>query len=491
MIDLTLTQALNKLKSREISATELTRAHLARIEQLNPELNAYITVTAERALTDAAAADARYAANNALPLDGIPIGMKDLFATRGIRSTGASKMLENFIPEYESTVSQNLINAGTVLLGKTNMDEFAMSGTGRTSFFGPSVNPYSRDIKLMPGGSSSGSVAAVAGGLCMAATGSDTGDSIRFPSSLTGLVGMKPTYGLCSRFGCFAYASSLDHPGSIARTVDDAAALLGAMAGCDARDSTSYPMADSVAEKLRAGIHAADMHGLRIGVIRQVMDAPGIADDMRAMFDKYIRDLTAAGAEIIDLDVPHIMMTGTLYGIISRAEAASNLARYDGMKYGLRVDGNDLVETYMKTRAAGFGENVKFRMLTGAITQTKDFYDPCFVQAAKVRRLLANEFDAAMEKCDVILTPSAPSAAIALDADLSADAARVSNAMLVPMNMLGMPGCSVPAGRNAAGLPMGLHVAGAFGDDVRVLSVAKYIEGMANLDNRPTIVMGK
>ncbi|MBD5389197.1 Asp-tRNA(Asn)/Glu-tRNA(Gln) amidotransferase subunit GatA [bacterium] len=491
MIDLTISEALQKLKSREISATELTRAHLDRIEQLNPELNAYITVTAERALADAAAADARYADGTARILDGIPIGMKDLFATRGIRSTAGSKMLENFIPEYESTVSQNLINMGTVLLGKTNMDEFAMSGTGRTSYFGPSVNPYSRDVKLMPGGSSSGSVAAVAAGLCMAATGSDTGDSIRFPSSLTGLVGMKPTYGLCSRYGCFAYASSLDHPGSIARTVDDAAILLGAMAGCDAHDSTSFPGADAVAEKLRAGITPADVRGLRIGIIRETMDAPGIADDVRAMFDRYVHDLAAMGAEIVELSVPHVMLTGTLYGVISRAEAASNLARYDGMKYGLRVDGADLNDTYRKTRAAGFGDNVKHRMLTGAITQTADFYTPCFVQAAKVRRLLANEFDAAMEKCDVILSPAAPTAAFPLTDDLNADAARVSNAMLVPMNMLGMPGCSVPAARNAAGLPMGLHIAGAFGDDVQVLSVAKVIEGMAALDNRPTIVMGK
>lgn len=491
MINLTLTQALCKLKSREISATELTRVHLDRIEKLNPELNAYITVTADRAMADAAAADARYDAGNALPLDGIPIGMKDLFATRDIRTTAGSRMLENFVPQYESTVSQNLINTGTVLLGKTNMDEFAMSGTGRTSFFGPSVNPYSRDVKLMPGGSSSGSVAAVSAGMCMAATGSDTGDSIRFPSSLTGLVGIKPTYGLCSRYGCFAYASSLDHPGSIARTVDDAAALLAGMAGYDVHDSTSYPGADSVVDALRGGIHSAPIRGLRIGIIREIANAPGIDDDMQKTFMKYIHDMTAAGAEIVEISIPHIMHTATLYGIISRAEAASNLARYDGMRYGLRVEGDDLIDTYMKTRAAGFGENVKFRMLTGAITQTKEFYDPLFVHAAKVRYLLTHEFDMAMEKCDVILTPSAPGAAIALDADLGDDAARISNAMLVPMNMTGMPGCSVPAAHNESGLPLGLHVAGAFGDDVRVLAVAKCIEEMANLDNRPTIVMGR
>ena len=491
MINLTISEALKKLNAREISAVELTRAHLARADELNSELNAFITMTPERAIADADASDARRKSGDAKILDGIPIGMKDLFATRGIRTTAGSRMLENFVPEYESTVSQKFIDAGTVLVGKTNMDEFAMAGTGRTSYFGATTNPYSHDIKLMPGGSSSGSVAAVAAGLCMGATGSDTGDSIRYPASLTGLVGMKPTYGLCSRFGCFAFASSLDTPGPIARTVDDTALLLGAMAGCDAHDSTSSPIADDVAKKLLNGINAANVRGMRIGVIREIMAADGIADDMRAMFTKHIDDLRAAGAEIIDVSVPHIMLTGTLYAVISRAEASSNLSRYDGMRYGLRVEGNDLNDTYMKTRAAGFGDNVKFRMLTGVIGLTKDFYEPLFIQATRIRRMLANELDAALNMCDVILTPSAPCATFPLDSDLSDAAGRVSNAMLVGLNLAGLPGCSVMGGKNSDGLPLGMHVVGAWGDDVRVLEMAKYIESAANIDNRPTTVMGK
>lgn len=491
MIDLTITQALAKLKKREISATELTRAHLARIEKLNPELNCYITVTPERALADAAAADARYAAGEELPLDGIPLGMKDLFATRGIRTTAGSRMLENFIPEYESTVSQKCADAGTVMLGKTNMDEFAMSGTGRTSYFGATKNPYGRDTALMPGGSSSGSVAAVAAGLAMAATGSDTGDSIRFPSSMTGLVGIKPTYGLCSRWGCIAFASSLDHPGAIARTVDDAAVLLAAMAGHDPKDSTSAPLADDVARQLRAPIEPVNLRGLRIGIVREVMAAPGIADDMRAMFARNVDALRTAGAEIIDVSVPHVMMTDVLYAVISRAEASSNLARYDGMRYGLRIEGEDLADTYKKTRAAGFGKNVKFRLLTGSIALTKDFYEPCFVQAARVRRLMADEFAAVFEQCDLVISPSAPCAAFPLENDLNAAEATASNAMLVPMNLAGLPGCSVAGGRNANGLPLGMHVAGPQFSDAKVLQLAKVIEQMAALDNRPTTVMGK
>ena len=442
LIDLTITQALEKLKSREISATELARAHLDRIEKLNPELNAYITVTAERAMADAATSDARYANGEARILDGIPIGMTDLFTTRGIRTTAGSKMLENFIPEYESTVSGKCINAGTVLLGKTNMDEFAMSGTGRTSYFGATKNPYSRDTALMPGGSSSGSVAAVAAGLCMAATGSDTGDSIRFPSALTGLVGMKPTYGLCSRWGCIAFASSLDHPGAIARNVDDCALLLGAMAGHDKNDSTSAPIADEIAAQLQQTLAPIDLHGVRIGIVSEVINSPAISPDVREMFNRNIEQLRGMGAEIIEVSIPHVMLTSVLYAVISRAESSSNLSRYDGMKYGLRVDGDNLIDTYMKTRAAGFGDNVKFRMITGSIALTKDFYDSCFVKAAQVRRLLTEEVNAALQQCDFIISPAAPRAAFPLNEDLTADEADISNAALVPMNLAGLPGCT-------------------------------------------------
>lgn len=490
IIDLTVTELLAKLKSREITSIDVTTAYINRITELNPELNAYITVTRERAMADAAASDARYAAGNPLPLDGIPIGMKDLFATRGIRTTAASKMLENFIPEYESTVSQKLRDAGTVLLGKTNLDEFAMSGTGKTSFFDATLNPHKMDKKLTPGGSSSGSAAAIAAGMCAIATGTDTGDSIRVPASFTGIVGMKPTYGLCSRFGCIAYSSSLDHPGPMARTVDDCALMLSVMAGHDKNDSTSSPYADEIATALSQPLNALPLGGLKIGIISEFKDVD-YNSDMKKLFNDYVAKLRDAGAEIIDVSVPHIMNTGTMYAVISRAEASSNLARYDGMRYGLRVDGTDLADTYAKTRSAGFGDNVKYRLVTGSAMLTHDFYKPCFLQAAKVRRIIDNELIAAFEKCDLILTPSATRPAYPLDETMPDAESDLSNAMLVAMNMSGLPACSVPAGFDSNGLPLGLHVAGRRLDDVRVLQFAKQIETMANINNRPTKVMGK
>ena len=354
MIDLTIVEALKKLKSREISATELTRAHLARIEKYGTELNCYITTTPERALRDAAAADERYANGTPRVLDGIPIAMKDLFATRGIRTTAASRILENFIPEYESTISQKLIDAGTVLLGKANLDEFAMGTFSKTSFFGAPVNPWQMEKRLTAGGSSGGSTSAVAGGLAIAATGTDTGGSIRFPSAMTGLVGMKPTYGLCSRWGCVAFASSLDTPGPITRTVDDAALMLSAMAGHDDKDSTSSPNAHFESDGNLQPI-LGDGKKLRVGVIKEFNDVK-ISDDMKNLFEKRIADLKSMGAEIVEVSIPNILDALAAYYIIAPAEASSNLARYDGMKYGLRVEGEDLIDTYKKTRAAGFGE---------------------------------------------------------------------------------------------------------------------------------------
>ncbi len=491
LIDLTLTTALSKLKSGEITCTSLTVAYMDRIEKLNPELNAYITVTRERALADAAESDKRYANGTARELEGIPMVMKDNFCTRGIRTTAGSYMLENFIPEYESTVSQKLIDAGCVLLGKSNMDEFAMAGTGKTSYFGAAINPYNADKKLTPGGSSSGAVTAVASGMALCATGSDTGDSIRIPASFTGLVGFKPTYGLCSRFGCIAFASSLDHPGPIARTVDDCALMLSAMAGHDKNDSTSAPNADEIVNNLKSALGPIELKGLRIGVIREINDAPGISDDMKSVVDKHIENLRANGAEIVTVSIPHIMLTATLYRVIARAEASSNLARYDGMRYGLRVEGKDLNDTYMKTRAAGFGDNVKFRLVTGSTMLTHNFYEPCFVQAAKIRRMIDNEFIAAFEQCDLILTAGAPCAAYPLSDSLNDDQDEISSAMLVSANMSGLPAISVPGGRNADGLPLGIHIVGRRFDDVRVLQLAKNIESFANLDNRPTKVIGE
>lgn len=488
MIDLTITEALEKLKSREISATELTKAYLDRIEKYGSELNCYITITPERALADAAASDARYADGNTLPLDGIPIGMKDLFATKGIRTTAASHMLENFIPEYESTVSQNLIDAGTVLLGKTNLDEFAMGTFSKTSYFGAPVNPWQLERKLTAGGSSGGATSAIAGGLAIAGTGTDTGGSIRFPSAVTGLVGMKPTYGLCSRWGCVAFASSLDTPGPIARTVDDAALLLSAMASHDPKDSTSA----------KAGFHAhtplepvlGDGKKLRVGVIKEFADVE-ISPDMKKLFEARIADLKSIGAEIVEVSIPNILDALAAYYIIAPAEASSNLARYDGMRYGLRVEGNDLIDTYKKTRAAGFGEEVQRRMIVGTAVLSSESYEVYFMQAARVRRMIADSFNKAFEQCDLILCPSSAGTAMPLDSDLTPLEYYALDLFTVAMNLAGIPACSVPAGLAENGLPLGVQVVGKRFDDMRVLQLAKHIEQFAGVDNHPTKIMGK
>lgn len=488
MIDLTITEALEKLKSGDISSTELTKAYLDRIEKYGAELNCYITITPERALADAAASDARYAAGNPLPLDGLPIGMKDLFATKGIRTTAASHMLENFVPEYESTVSQKFIDAGTVLLGKTNLDEFAMGTFSKTSYFGAPVNPWQLERKLTAGGSSGGTTSAVAAGLAIGGTGTDTGGSIRFPSAITGLVGMKPTYGLCSRWGCVAFASSLDTPGPIARTVDDAALLLSAMAGHDKKDSTS---AD-------AGFHAhtplepilGNGKKLRVGVIKEFANVE-ISSDMKQIFEARIADLKSAGAEIVEVSIPNILDALAAYYIIAPAEASSNLARYDGMRYGLRVEGSDLIDTYKKTRAAGFGEEVQRRMIVGTAVLSSESYEVYFMQAARVRRMLAYSFNAAFEQCDLIVCPSSAGPAMPLDSDLTPLEYYALDLFTVAMNLAGIPACSVPAGLAENGLPLGLQVVGKRFDDMRVLQLAKHIEQFAGVDNRPTKIMGK
>ncbi len=488
MIDLTITQALEKLKSREISATELTRAYLDRIEKYGADLNCYITVTPERAVADAAASDARYAANAALPLDGIPIGMKDLFATRGIRTTAASRMLENFIPEYESTVSQKFIDAGTVLLGKTNLDEFAMGTFSKTSYFGAPVNPWQMEKRLTAGGSSGGATSAIASGLAIGGTGTDTGGSIRFPAAITGLVGMKPTYGLCSRWGCVAFASSLDTPGPIARTVDDAALLLSAMAGHDPKESTSAN-AEFHAHSAVSPI-LGDGKKLRVGVIKEFANVE-ISADMKRIFEARIADLKSMGAEIVEVSIPNILDALAAYYIIAPAEASSNLARYDGMKYGLRVDGADLIDTYKKTRAAGFGDEVKRRMIIGTAVLSSESYDVYFMQAARVRRMIADSFAAAFGQCDLIVCPSSAGTAMPLASDLSPLEYYALDLFTVAMNLAGVPACSVPAGLAENGLPLGLQVVGPRFADMRVLQLAKHIETAAGIDNRPTKIMGK
>ena len=488
MINLTLTQALEKLNNREISAVELTRAYLDRIEKYGADLNCYITTTPERAMADAAASDARRSAGDALPLDGAPIAMKDLFATRGIRTTAASRMLENFVPEYESTVSQNFINAGTVLLGKANLDEFAMGTFSKTSYFGAPINPWQIERQLTAGGSSGGSTSAVAGGLAIAATGTDTGGSIRFPAAITGVVGMKPTYGLCSRWGCVAFASSLDTPGPITRTVDDAALMLSAMAGHDPLDSTSAANDFTCTAPLDPIL--GDGKKLRVGIIKEFSDVK-ISDDMKTLFEKRISDLKSMGAEIVEVSIPNILDALAAYYIIAPAEASSNLARYDGMRYGLRVEGRDIYDTFKKTRAAGFGDEVQRRMIIGTAVLSSESYDVYFMQAARVRRMIADSFDTAFQQCDLIISPSSAGTALPLASDLTPLEYYALDLFTVAMNLAGIPACSVPCGLASNGLPLGMQVVGRRFDDMRVLQLAKHIEAVADLDTRPTTIMGK
>ncbi len=488
MINLTLTEALQKLNTREISAVELTRCYLERIEKYGADLNCYITTTPERAMADAAASDARRAAGDTLPLDGAPIAMKDLFATRGIRTTAASRMLENFVPEYESTVSQKLINAGTVLLGKANLDEFAMGTFSKTSYFGAPINPWQIEKQLTAGGSSGGSTSAVASGLAIAATGTDTGGSIRFPAAITGMVGMKPTYGLCSRWGCVAFASSLDTPGPITRTVDDAALMLAAMAGHDPLDSTSATNGFTCNAPLEPIL--GDGKKLRVGIIKEFSDVK-VSDDMKTLFEKRVADLKSMGAEIVEVSIPNILDALAAYYIIAPAEASSNLARYDGMRYGLRIEGNDLIDTYKKTRAAGFGDEVQRRMIIGTAVLSSESYDVYFMQAARVRRMIADSFASAFEQCDLIVCPSSAGTAMPLASDLSPLEYYALDLFTVAMNLAGVPACSVPCGLAQNGLPLGIQVVGPRFDDMRVLQLAKHIETAADIDNRPTTIMGK
>lgn len=489
MIDLTIKEALEQLKSRKISATELTKAYLDRIDKYGKDLNCYITLTPERALQDAQESDKRYASGETLKLDGMPIGMKDLFATRGIKTTAASHIIDNFIPEYESTVSQKFIDAGTVLLGKTNLDEFAMGTFSKTSYFGAPVNPWQLEKRLTAGGSSGGTTSAVASGLAIGGTGTDTGGSIRFPCAITGLVGMKPTYGLCSRWGCIAFASSLDTPGPIARTVEDAALLLSAMSGHDPKDSTSSDKGFNFNGDLQPILTKSEKP-IRVGVIKELMDVK-ISEDMKQLFQQRIADLKSGGAEIVEVSIPNILDALAAYYIIAPAEASSNLARYDGMRYGLRVEGSDIYDTFKKTRAAGFGDEVKRRMIIGTAVLSSESYEVYFMQAARVRRMIADSFNKAFTRCDLIVCPSSAGTALPLDSDLTPLEYYALDMFTVAMNLAGIPACSVPCGLAGNGLPLGMQVVGKRFDDMRVLQLAKHIEDFSKVDNRPTKIMGK
>jgi len=478
LTSLNLGEARAGLRAKRFSARELTEAYIAAMAAARP-LNAFITETPEQALAMAASADARIAAGGARPLDGIPIAVKDLFCTKDILTTAASHILDGFTPPYESTVTDKLWQAGAVLLGKTNLDEFAMGSSTTTSHYGATENPWRRsgdNRPLVPGGSSGGSAAAVAARAALAATGTDTGGSIRQPASFCGIVGLKPTYGRCSRWGVVAYASSLDHPGPMARTVRDAAILLGAMAGHDPKDSTSAPLPVPDYEAALSG----DIRGLRIGIPREYR-APGMPGEIEALWQQGAEWLRDAGAEPVEISLPMTKYALSTYYIIAPAEASSNLARYDGVRFGLRVPGDSLADMYELTRAAGFGAEVKRRVLIGTYVLSAGYYDAYYLKAQKVRSLIARDFAAAFERVDCLLTPTAPSAAFAIG-DHSDDpiAMYLNDVFTIPANLAGLPALSVPAGLSADGLPLGLQVIGRAFDEATVLRVGEAIERAAD-----------
>ncbi len=480
---LTLSQARDGLANKEFSATELTRAHIGAIEKANGALNAYVLLTPELALAQAKESDTRIKQGAARPLEGLPLGNKDLFCTKDVRSTACSKILGEFKPPYESTVGQNLWDAGAVMLGKLNCDEFAMGSSNETSAFGPVVSPWRRKDgkgklstdKLVPGGSSGGSSAAVAAGLCLAATATDTGGSIRQPAALTGTVGIKPTYGRCSRWGIAAFASSLDQAGPIAKTVRDAAIMLGAMAGHDPKDSTSV---DAPVPDYEAAL-AKGVKGLRVGAPKEYR-VEGMSKEIDALWQKGVSWLRDAGAEIRDISLPHTKYALPAYYIVAPAEASSNLARYDGMRYGLRVKGRDLIDTYEETRAAGFGREVRRRILIGTYVLSAGYYDAYYLKAQKVRTLIKRDFDEAWNSVDVVLTPTTPSPAFAFGEKTGDPLAMyLEDIFTVTVNMAGLPGISVPAGLSSQGTPLGLQLIGKPFDEPTLFRAAQVMENAA------------
>ncbi|MBR7619710.1 Asp-tRNA(Asn)/Glu-tRNA(Gln) amidotransferase subunit GatA [Phenylobacterium sp. 20VBR1] len=484
LTSLTLKAALAGLADKSFSSVELTQAHVDAVAASAP-LNAFILETPEKALDMARASDARRATGQAGALDGAPLGIKDLFCTQGVRTTAGSNILGNFIPTYESTVTSNLWRDGAVMLGKLNLDEFAMGSSNETSAFGPVVNPWRAEgsnTRLTPGGSSGGSAAAVAADLCLGATATDTGGSIRQPAAFTGTVGIKPTYGRCSRWGVVAFASSLDQAGPIAKTVEDAAILLKSMSGHDAKDSTSLdievPDFPSFVGK--------SVKGLRIGIPKEYR-VDGMPAEIEQLWEKGIAWLKDAGCEIVEVSLPHTKYALPAYYIVAPAEASSNLARYDGMRYGLRVEGANLTETYENTRAAGFGTEVKRRIMIGTYVLSAGYYDAYYVKALKVRRRIADDFDQAFQKVDALLTPTAPSAAFGLGENADDPVAMYLNDIFtVTVNLAGLPGMSIPAGVDHKGLPLGLQLIGKALDEGTLFSLGGALEKAADFRAKPT-----
>jgi aspartyl-tRNA(Asn)/glutamyl-tRNA(Gln) amidotransferase subunit A len=457
---LTLAQARDCLRSKEFSATELAESHLAAIESARA-LNAFVLETPERARDMARASDERLAKGQGGPLEGLPLGIKDLFCTDGVRTTACSHILENFVPSYESTVSANLWRDGAVMLGKLNCDEFAMGSSNETSHFGPVVSPWRRrdaETKLVPGGSSGGSAAAVAAHLCVGATGTDTGGSIRQPAAFCGIVGLKPTYGRCSRWGIVAFASSLDQAGPFARSVRDCAILLRSMAGPDPKDTTCVDLPVPDYEKAVG----ASVKGMRIGIPKEYR-VPGMAAEIEALWQQGVQWLKDAGAQTVDISLPMTKYALPAYYIVAPAEASSNLARYDGVRYGLREGGRDVIDMYEHTRRAGFGKEVRRRIMIGTYVLSAGYYDAYYLRAQKVRTLIKRDFERCFaDGIDAILTPTAPSAAFGIGEKGHADPIEMylNDVFTVTVNMAGLPGISVPSGLDAQGLPLGLQLIG-------------------------------
>ena len=480
LTSLTLKAAIEGLTDKAFSAEELTRAHIEAVERART-LNAYVLETPDKAIAMARASDARRAQGEAGPLDGAPLGIKDLFCTAGVEATAGSKILKGFKPPYESTVTANLWRDGAVMLGKLNMDEFAMGSSNETSYYGPVINPWrsaGSNQQLVPGGSSGGSAAAVAAHLCAGATATDTGGSIRQPAAFTGTVGIKPTYGRCSRWGIVAFASSLDQAGPIARDVRDAAILLKSMASVDAKDTTSV---DRPVPDYEAAL-GQSLKGMRIGIPREYR-VDGMPEEIETLWQQGIAWLKDAGAEIVDISLPHTKYALPAYYIVAPAEASSNLARYDGVRYGLRVDGKDIVDMYEKTRAAGFGKEVKRRIMIGTYVLSAGYYDAYYLRAQKVRTLIKRDFELVFDAgVDAILTPATPSSAFGIaDENLASDPVKMylNDIFTVTVNMAGLPGIAVPAGLDAKGLPLGLQLIGKPFDEETLFKTAHVIEQAA------------
>ncbi len=478
---LSIAEARDKLKAKTITASELTDAYLAAIDAANETINAYVSVTQDQARTMAKASDERLAKGEAGALEGIPLGIKDLFATKGVHTQACSHILDGFKPEYESTVTANLWADGAVMLGKLNMDEFAMGSSNETSFYGPVKNPWranGSNTDLVPGGSSGGSAAAVAAHLCAGATATDTGGSIRQPAAFTGTVGIKPTYGRVSRWGTVAFASSLDQAGPIARDVRDAAILLKSMASLDLKDTTSVdlPVPDYEAAIGRS------VKGMKIGIPKEYR-VDGMPDEIEKLWQQGIQYLKDAGAEIVDISLPHTKYALPAYYIVAPAEASSNLARYDGVRYGLRVPGKDIADMYEQTRAAGFGAEVKRRIMIGTYVLSAGYYDAYYLRAQKVRTLIKKDFeDVFAQGVQAILTPATPSAAFGLaDEELANDPVKMylNDIFTVTVNMAGLPGIAVPAGVNGQGLPLGLQLIGRPFEEETLFQAAHAIEQAA------------